>query len=334
MKSELGKFVFCRLNGEKGEGPQRMKQFQVVAYPTFIVLDQDGATIDRWSGYDHGSFLASTGASLQDPTTIEQKLARFDAAPTAPDAAKLAGYHDSRGEYADAVKFYRRAQELNQDPGADYLVPIFDSTFYGMRKKAFTPADLAAAADAVFSAEDAEPENLIDVAGMVASAAGNSDGKPDPVPYIKQAVERTEASPDSSVQKARWSLMPAYALRVLNDPQKAVDYKKKGMPGGWMTDAGQLNSFAWWCFENKVNLDEAQALAEKGVDLADPGRSRAMILDTVAEIANARGDAAKAAELEKRALADDPGNKTYQQQVDRFRSLAGGKALEKAAAGK
>jgi hypothetical protein len=88
-----------------------------------------------------------------------------------------------------------------------------------------------------------------------------------------------------------------------------------------MDDPDQLNSFAWWCFENKVNLEEAQELALKGVELAEPGKARAQILDTAAEICNALGNCGRAIELIQVAIGEDADNEYYAEQLARFEKI-------------
>jgi S-methylmethionine-dependent homocysteine/selenocysteine methylase len=94
--------------------------------------------------------------------------------------------------------------------------------------------------------------------------------------------------------------------------------KKANMAEGWMDNAGDLNEFSWWCFENHINLEEAEKMARRGIKLAEPGREKAMILDTCAEIVNALGNHADAVELTKMAMKEDPESKYYQSQLKRF----------------
>ena len=142
-----------------------MKEMSVIGYPTFVVLNQDGVTLDRWIGYEKPMFMENAMAVVKDPTTIEEKFARYEANPTAGDAAKLAGYHDSRGESMEAVELYRAAAGM--DPDDDYAMPIFESTFYAVRKEKMEQADLVASADAVFSAPKPEPMDMLNVAMMM-----------------------------------------------------------------------------------------------------------------------------------------------------------------------
>jgi len=321
--------VFLKINAEKEDGPGLAKEFSVVGFPTYVVLNGDGATLDRWSGYEKKTWLASAQAVLDDPVTVDERRARFEKSPSAPDAARLAKVRDSRGEYAEAVALYREAQRLNRDPEKDYLMDIFVASFYGIRTKAVSPEEVGAAADAVLASPKAEPGDVVHVAYLMTYGARSIQQPELAAPYLKAAIERTEGTTDPEVQRLRADILPDYALLVLTDTEKAVGYKKAAMREGWLTDPGQLNGFAWWCFENRLHLEEAQALAQKGVDLAKPGEERAMILDTLAEICNARGDCGEALAVAKRALAESPQGKQYQEQVERFTKLL----EEKGAAG-
>jgi hypothetical protein len=94
------------------------------------------------------------------------------------------------------------------------------------------------------------------------------------------------------------------------------------MPEGWDENAGDLNTFSWWCFEHKINLDEAEKLARMGAELAEPGGEKAMILDTLAEIVNLKGKPKEAVKVTKLAIKESPGRKFYQEQLTRFEKLA------------
>jgi tetratricopeptide (TPR) repeat protein len=317
--------VFLPINAEKDDGPELSKRFSIVGYPTYVVLNGDGATVDRWIGYEKKTWLASAEAVLADPVTVDERHARFAKHPSAADAARLAMVRDSRGEYAEAVTLYRDAQRLNEDPEKDYLMNIFMANFYGARKKKIAPEEVTAAADAILASPKAKPGELADLAYLMVMTARGADRPEQAIPYLKAAVDRTEGTTDPDVQNSRADILPDYALLVLKDAAKATAYKKATLPEGWMTDPGRLNGYAWWCFENGINLDEAQTMAEKGAELAKPGKERAMILDTLAEICNARGNPAEALAAARRALADAPDGKSYQEQVERFGKLAGEK---------
>ncbi len=318
MKQALGRFVFLAVNAEKEAGPELAKQFGITGYPTYVVLDGDGAVLDRWAGYDKPSWLGSTEAVLADPVTVEARRARFEKSPTAPDAARLAMVLDSQDQYLEALALYREAQRLNLDPAKDYLMRIFVASFYGARQDAIPLEEVTKAADALLASPKAKPAELADVAYLMVITARGAKRPEMAAPYLEAAVKRTEGSTDPEVQRSRRDILPDYALLVLRDGAKARDFKRAAMPEGWMTDPDQLNRYAWWCFENRLDLEEAHELARKGAELAKPGRERAMILDTLAEVCNALGNRAEALTHARSALAEDPQGKTYAEQVERF----------------
>jgi len=328
LSSLLQNFLLYKIDAEKGEGVDLAKTYEIHGYPTYVVMNQDGNTIYRWAGYEKNDFMTRAQGILADPTTIDEKQARFEKAPSAGDAAALASYHDSRDEHEMAIDYYRKANELNQDPGTDYLVPIFYATFQGVRREALEFSQLTEAADAVMTSPKTSDEDLLTVAQLVVSMAGKA-GQPDAtVKYIQTAVERTSGASDPDVVEARKDLLPAYALLVEKDSGKALQYKRESMPQGWMENPRGLNAFAWWCFENKINLPEARELAEKGVELSDPGGEKAMILDTLAEICNELGDCGEAVHTAQSALQEAPNNAYYKKQLERFQGLQAAKTKE------
>jgi tetratricopeptide (TPR) repeat protein len=79
---------------------------------------------------------------------------------------------------------------------------------------------------------------------------------------------------------------------------------------------------AWWCFENAVKLDEAEELARRGVKLAEAPGDKANILDTLAEICNARGNCPEAVVYMRQAVELNPEREYFKKQLERFEALA------------
>jgi len=311
--------VFYGMDAEKGEGIELARKYNVGSFPTFILVNAEGQTLDQWLGY--GSVDGTIGtltAALEDPTTVRQKMARFRETPTAKDAGKLASIRQYTGHYGDAVAFYLRAVELDTEGTENWAFSIFDAMADGkMRSGMYTTSQVAAQGELVMASELSSGNDQLTVAGYMVQMA-----KDDPetfTPFLSQAIEATEGDEELAAGRAR--LMPDYALHVLNDPDKAVEYKKATLPEGWMENSGALNSFAWWCFENEVNLDEAEQLARTGVELAASGREKGNILDTLAEICNVTGNCGEAVELMRQAVAEDPDNEYFQKQLARFEEL-------------
>jgi len=324
VQKMLQAVVLHKVDAEKGEGVELTKAQKVQGYPTFILANADAQPIDRWMGYSKDLLGDMLTESMSDLATIDVKRERFSKSPSAKDAVKLARYDESTGEFATAVDLYGRAAEL--DPADDYAFEILDASFSANRRnvEGFDLSRLERAADKVLAGSPDGME-IINLGQMMASAAKRSDDEEMMVSYIKLAVERTADSSDEDVMKSRQDFLPAYALHVEKDPQKAVDLKKASMPEGWMEDAGQLNTYAWWAFENQVDLKNAKILAEKGVELAPDGKEKAQIIDTLAEICNSLDDCAEAVALIKLAIAQDPEGEYYKKQLARFEELLAAK---------
>lgn len=319
IQKALQSVVLYKVDAEKGEGPELAKAHKVQGFPTFILATAEVQSMDRWLGYEKSDFLATLDDALADRTTIDEKMKRFTQTPTEKDAAKLGRYQDSTGEYAEAASYYRKAAELSQDN--TYAMEIFDATYSGYRRgEQFTFDETRAAAEKTIEVLP-DGGTAITVAQMMMGAARKAENADVAVPFIKAAIERSKDTDDESLQSRRASLLPYYALHVEKDPAKAFDLKKAAMPEGWMDSSDQLNSIAWWCFENKVAITEAHDLAKRGVELAESGQQKAAVLDTQAELCNAMDNCAKAIDLIKLAIKEEPENEYYKEQLVRFEEL-------------
>jgi tetratricopeptide (TPR) repeat protein len=308
---------------EKGEGPELAKKLEVEGVPHFLLTNSQGAILDRWTGYKNPQdFIPKLAAAVADPTTFEEKLARYSKAPTATDAAKLAHIYDSRGDSAKAVALYLEAQKLDKDGALDVAMPLFETRAGSfLAKKGATLEEVRSSADAALASKSATPANVVLVARYMDLVARKAEKPEVMAPYVTKALEISEGTKDEQIQKSRQVLLIAKALYIDGDKDKAVALKRQSMPEGWQQDADQLNRFAWWCFENKVNLEEADTLARKGVELAKPGEEKAAILDTLAELCNMRGNCEDAVKLIEQAAKEDPKNEHYAKQLKRFQDL-------------
>ncbi|UCC78419.1 MAG: hypothetical protein JSW64_09020 [Candidatus Zixiibacteriota bacterium] len=313
--------MLYRLDSEKGEGIELSKEFNIKGYPTFVMLNDKGQTIDRWIGYSKEYLLTTMESAMIDLTPIPEKMSRFETDPNFNDALVLGRYSRSLTEYADAVKYYRVAQKLNEDANKSYLYEIFDSVADGVSKEIFTFDEAQAAADAVLASANSDADDKYGVARKMTALARKEEKLALVAPYLEAGIKATKGSEDPDDAKAYATLMADYSLYVSGDSDEAIKYKKETMPEGWLENPGNLNSFCWWCFENKVNLEEAEELSRKSVKLAEAGKQKAMYLDTLAEICNARGKHYEAVEFMKIAVSEDPDNDNYKKQLERFEKL-------------
>lgn len=248
-------------------------------------------------------------------------MARFNETPDESTANILASYYDSKGEYKDAASYYTKAGKLSPDKTKDYSYRIFQAHYYGMRKKMFTLDEIKVAANEALNSAFITGEEKTRVVYIMSNFIKDNKEDADLVNYLKQADEYLEGADEQNVKRLKSQIDILQTLYVVKNLEKAVELKKSSLPEGWDEEAKQLNGFSWWCFEHGINLEEAQTLARKGVELAEPGSEKATILDTLAEIVNLKGDPKGAVEVIKLAMKEAPENEYYTKQLERFNGL-------------
>ncbi len=127
---------------------------------------------------------------------------------------------------------------------------------------------------------------------------------------------------ENSIELSDWQknkINVLYQLYIARNIKKAVELKKSTLPENWQENPSQLNSFAWWCFEHKINLPEAAQLAQKGAELASDPDEKASILDTWAEILSLQGKHQKAIEVEQQAIDLNPQRKLFKRNLEKFK---------------
>ncbi len=314
--------ILYSVSATEGEGKEIAKAYSVHNFPHFILTDSKGETIDRWYGFScQDCFVKRVIASTGDPITVTERIKRFQKSPSEEDASKLGEIRHSEGMFAEAAAYYGRAKELNTHPETNYDAMIFNAMAYGNYYNLYSADQVRAQADAVLASSSCSEKDLIKVALSMYKISRRANDINFFTPYLKVSIEQTADSKDEDVLHKRATLMPEYALHIEKNVKKAIELKKKGLPEGWQKNANELNNYAWWCFENNINLAEAEKMARKGIELAAPGREKANILDTLAEICNLSGDCGDAVDYIKLAVAEDPENEYFQDQLVRFEKL-------------
>jgi len=305
---------------EKGEGIELAKQFKVRGYPTYVLVDSEGMPIARWTGYAKDYFLETMTDVMADLATIDERTVRFTAEPNLDDALALAKYYAEEGDYVRAVDYFTQAGELDSEK--DYALDVFENKASGVRGEFFTYEDAALAAERVF--QSGEAEDMVQAAGTMSNLARRADKPDDQAKYLKRGIDVVVAEDDDHTLRNQKRLLIDYDLYVTSDSAQAVELKKSTYSEGWTENPAALNSFAWWCFENLVNLEEAEALSRKAVELSKPGGDRAQILDTAAQICKALGKLDEAIILMKQAVTDDPENDQWKESLAEFESEQAG----------
>lgn len=325
IQQALAGMHVVEIDVDTDHGKTVREQFKATGYPTFLLLDSNGETIDRWMGYGKPqAFIDQLAASSADMRTVAEKATAFEVEPSLALAEVLGRTAEGEGRFGDAVGYYKQAQTMDPDGAHAFNYAIFEATARGARTGAFMPGQIQEAARVVMEDPRRTLDEVADVA-YVMSRVADVMGVPKLMqPYLEQAMTELKDSEDEGLQKRRTDMALLHAVKIEGDMDKALGIKRGAMPAGWQQDADQLNNFAWWCFENDTNLDEAMALATTAVDLAGDDAQKANILDTLAEICNARGDCAEAIDLMKQAIALDPGKEYFKEQLARFEKLQAG----------
>ena len=316
----LADVILLPVDCEKGEGPEIARKYAVRAYPTFIMVNARGEVTDGWVGYPGPEkWAAFAAAGNGDRRTIAEKEVAFAREPDKDLACSLANFATTAFDFPAAVKYFRTAREL--DPaGTDYYTgEILTSMYYGSRGGGFSLDEVEEEAGIVLDNPDASAENKVEVALLVWNLAGNLGEPRRAVPYIEQAL--AVGADNEDLAGSRTELEIAKAMLIDQNPAQTVALKRATYPAGWQDDPSSLNEFAWWCFENNLNLVEARELALRGAELAAEDATRANILDTAAEICNALGDHEQAIQHIRQAVALSPDKEYFRNQLERFEKI-------------
>jgi thiol-disulfide isomerase/thioredoxin len=321
ISEALGAVAFTSIDAEKGEGIELAKKYGVTGFPTYAMMNAEGELIEAWVGYVGPEwFVGALETALADPITFGEKKERFAAEPTAEAAKNIGRTASASGRHAESMEFLARAEKL--DPEMDVTSELLDAAFGRARKDPdYSKADYIALAQERVLERDAPAEATLMTTYYVGRFTADEKDQATLKPFLVKSRE-VIASSDEEISQSLVNAIELDAIMYVDgDMDAAVALKRSTMREDWMDDPDQLNSFAWWCFENKVNLEEAQELALKGVELAEPGKARAQILDTAAEICNALGNCGRAIELIQVAIGEDADNEYYAEQLARFEKI-------------
>lgn len=320
----LAEVVFWQVDIDEPELKAVAKEFGVYALPTYVVANPQGEVLAAFLGFEEAdAWAAAVRREAADPRTFQQKQDAFALAPAVPLGRTVAQTAQARGDFVEAVRVYRELERL--EPGtSDHALPILDAMSSGYRNQAFTLDEVTAAAGRAAEAAAGDPEKLVEVAMTMQYVAQQAEDVQVAIPFLRQAVEATEGATDEDLLKARARMLPAYALYIEGDVEKAVRLRHELLPENWQDDPRALNGLANWHLQHRVDLEAAEKWARRGVEVAGSDKERANILDTLAEILAATGRPAGALEAIDRAVELDPENEFFKKQQQRFADQAAG----------
>ena len=325
LRDALEDLILLQLNTAEPEGKELAETFKVQGVPTFALLDAEGRTLDSWVGYGRPEdWTERLAEALEEPITVARRQARYRSTPNFRDALFLGKIAYREGSYRESHSYYRQAQMIDPEAARreEVALLIFRSVFSGVSAGQFEVEQASRETEKVLSGETVKPEHALEVAERLISLR-NRMGDPIITPYLKMAHPFIADIDDPELEERRQRVLVDYALIVEQDPDRALELKRASFPDGWQSDPETLNEFAWWCFENEINIQEAAELSQRSIELSPPGPEQANYLDTLAELVNLQGDPERALELIEQALQMNPESRYLQNQQTRFRDLLG-----------
>ena len=317
MQEKLDSVILYQIDCEKGDGIELKKNYKIKGYPTFVLASKEGETYYRWWGYSKDMLFTELDAGFADLTTISDKEKRYAKKPDGKTAKSLASYYQTQGEIKKAVALYNAAAEYDKEN--TYASELFSLYASGYRRNVYSLDDVMIAADKALASSNDDEELKLSVYAQMSSYIKDSPENEKLLAFASAGYTFIQNTPGDVPKWAKNAIELNYTLFVKKDTEISITIKKSTFKEGWENDPGALNNFSWWCFENKINLQEAEELGRRGVKLAPPGREKAMILDTVAEIVNLRGNPKEAVTLMEEAIKEDPGTENWKKQLERFK---------------
>jgi len=311
--------VHLPLNVTTDAGESLKEEYQVgTTYPVYILTDKSGDIITRWTGYTGGAamFVKTLNQKLKDLTTIKTRKNRFEKSPNFTDAVYLARYNTDIYENLKAIEYYRQAEKLKTIAGYDFSFDIFKNSANAAWTDKIPFDSVLPAADAVINAPKKNINNIIKVGEMMIRL-GRKLGMADRIgKYLLAGLNITAG--DSRYKEKHENFRADSALYIKKDTALCLEIKKASMGDNWIDERDRFYMFSKWCLEREINLEEAEIHARRAIDLVYPGKYRARVLNTVAEICYARGDGEEAVKIISLAIEQQPENEFYQVQLEKF----------------
>lgn len=328
IKKSLENVILMKVDAEKGAGVELARKYEVNGYPTYVLLSHDMQVLNRWAGYSKEFFLGKMNEAFADMRPLEQRLAEHEKNPTPESAVALAKIFREQRQFPKALELLNYASKNRTDAVADVDYQIFE-TQYVYRMREGEAVSLETLEQAAQAAVKENGEQLPQIAQYMMQSAKQAKNTEILKAHLKSAVAYYQAQGVDLANDAKFAdLWADAALHLDGNKEEAAKRYLAGMPENWREDAGKLNSYAWWCFENEVNVSEARDLAAKGVALSEPGKGKAMILDTQAELEHLIGNTAAAVNLTEQAIKENPTSAFYKKQLERFRKALNDKGAE------
>lgn len=325
IKKALARVVHFTVNFKSEQGKKLDGKFQVgIYFPVFYLLTNTGDIINRWTGYTTAPrFIEELNRALNDLTTIDQKVSRFNAQPTVDDAIFLARYYTDIWNYPKANEYFGQARKLRGGDPALYSYDILQNYANAAWQDSIPFDAVLPVADSVLVFQNNNKSTIVKTAQIMVRLARKLNETDKIGKYLKAAIAKTTGSKIQKDIEDNTLLKSEYALYIDKDMAEATRLKKIMMPANWENDPDKFYGYAKWCLERSINLDEAKALALRAVELASPGDFKSQVYNTLASICNAQNNHSDAVRYMQLAIKEDPQDEFYQKQLEEFEKKTG-----------
>jgi len=321
MIGALQKVIHLQLDVQRDEGGELADKYKVGnTFPVFILTNLDGDVIRRWTGYN-GSyrFIKTLNDALANPLTINQRVADFETNPTYKEALFLAVYYSDIDEFLKGVDYYRRAEELN-GPRKDFSFEIFKNYANAVWKDIIPFEQVLTPADNVLDSKNVTDENKLMTVKIMGRLARDKNKTDQLIKYLKTGLELSEKIQTEDAIIAHDLFSADLALYEKSDTALATQIEKASLGPDWQKNPEKYFSYANWCLERKINLEEAENYARQAIKRATGGPFRARILGTIGRICEARGNLKDAESMYNAAIEADQRTEYYKTLLDNLTS--------------
>lgn len=285
------------------DGTAIAKQYNVRAYPTFLIFSPQGELVHRIVGGDEAdNFIAKAEKSLHTENQYYTQLKKYEAGEKSPEFLKNLSLLAMEAYEEEAAKKIASQYFTTQDNlfTKENLMLLSQFARDSKSKGFEIMLNEGAKVDAILG-EGAAAKMVLPIIMQEEVYAGISRSKQPNLDSLKQVVQAKYPTVELAEPFALLNVQLLQGNQDWANFQPAVlDYMKKY---GAKVSADYLNSFAWTVFENCKDKDcvsEALAWSKRSIDKTD-GKAPAFI-DTYANLLYKSGNQQEAVQWQQKAV--------------------------------
>ena len=287
------------------EADRFAKDYNVRAYPTFLIFDTKGNLVHRIvGGGEADDFIAKARKAFDPNTQYETLLAKFNADPnnlsiakSMAQAAKDAYDQETQAKAEGIVLTSLPTDQIFTKEYIELLLSaanVVDSKAFNLIK------DNQAKFDAV--SEKVKANDFLSQL-LIANTINTKISAKEAVDFTAIEKELAQKYPTINTEKASLEIQPRYFSYTKNYPGLRDSFNKYIAKYGSTITAGELNNMAWSIFENCDDPACLKAAAEWSKLSLEKEKETPMYLDTFANILYRLGEKEKAIKTQEKAIS-------------------------------